>query len=68
MKPHYFEQGYPDPDDYLLRMAIGQGHVAKDCLLGGAVIIGLVNDGQNPCHGCSYSKCNNVMKQDRAQV
>ena len=52
MKPHYFEQESADQDDMLLKMAIGQGYVPQTCLLGGTVIFGLVNQGQDPCKGC----------------
>jgi len=51
MKPHYFEQDKAD-DDMYLDMAKMQGYVPKTCLLGGAVVMGLVNEGKNPCKGC----------------
>jgi len=60
MKPHYFEQDEPDPDDLHLEMAKGQGYVPKGCLLGGNVVMGLVNAGDDPCKGCEgpRHKCN----------
>ena len=52
MKPHYFNQDKPDSNDIHLQMAIGQGYVPKGCLLGGMVVMGLINKGDNPCQGC----------------
>jgi len=52
MKPHYFHQEKPDDDDILLDMAKGQGYVPKPCLLGGQVVMGLINSGKDPCKGC----------------
>ena len=52
MKTHYFD-GIIDEDDFFLQMAIGQGYVPKTCLLGGEVIMSLINSGQNPCTGCN---------------
>jgi len=52
MKPHYFSQIEADSDDINLQMAIGQGYVPKTCLLGGMIVMGLVNKGENPCMGC----------------
>lgn len=52
MKPHYFVQDKADDDDMQLRMAIGQGYVPRGCLLGGAVVMGEVADGRNPCCDC----------------
>jgi len=51
MKPHYFD-GNVDADDINLKMAIGQGYVPSTCLLGGMVVISLVNEGQDPCREC----------------
>lgn len=54
-KPHYFD----DPDgadcrtDLWLNMAKGQGYVPKGCMLGGQVVMGLVNKGDDPCAGCN---------------
>jgi len=53
MKPHYFEQDEADSDDMNLGMAKMQGYVPKTCLLGGIIVIGLVNKGKNPCKGCN---------------
>ncbi len=53
MKPHYFNQDSPDQDDIILKMAIGQGYVPKTCLLGGMVVMGLMNRGDDPCTGCN---------------
>ena len=52
MKPHYFNQISPDEDDIMLGMAIMQGYVPKTCLLGGIIVMGLVEKGENPCNGC----------------
>ena len=52
MKPHYFSQESADADDMLLGMAKMQGYVPQTCLLGGMVVMGEVNGGRNPCHGC----------------
>ena len=60
MKPHYFEQEHADTDDTLLEIAKGQGYVPQTCLLGGAVVMGIINTGKNPCRGCNgpRNKCN----------
>lgn len=52
MKPHYFNQDKADKDDMMLGMAIMQGYVPKDCLLGGMIVIGMVNEAEDPCKGC----------------
>lgn len=52
MKPHYFEQTEADKDDLALSLAKGQGYVPSRCLLGGHVVMGLVNAGKKPCAGC----------------
>lgn len=59
-KPHYFDQEKPDTDDMFLDMAKGQGYVPQACLLGGQVVMGLVNEGKDPCDGCNCDrgKCN----------
>ena len=51
MKPHYFD-GNIDDDDFMLRMAKDQGYVPSGCLLGGQIVMGLVNSGKDPCEGC----------------
>ena len=52
MRPHYFEQDKADQDDMQLDMAKGQGYVPQGCLLGGAVVMGLVNEDTDPYKGC----------------
>jgi len=56
MKPHYFNQESPDPDDMLLLMAIHQGYVPDTCLLGGQTVMGLMNSGADPCKGCECDR------------
>ena len=51
-KAHYFSQDAADTDDMMLQMSIGQGYVPATCLLGGAIVFGLVNQGKDPCAGC----------------
>lgn len=65
MKPHYFDQDTPDTDDMQLGMAKMQGYVSKDCLLGGAIVMGEINSGNDPCKGCEgpRDKCNGRPKQ-----
>ena len=53
MKPHFFNQALPDHDDYILKMANNQGYVPQGCLLGGNVVMGLVNQAEDPCKGCN---------------
>uniref|UniRef100_A0A6M3KD29 Uncharacterized protein n=1 Tax=viral metagenome TaxID=1070528 RepID=A0A6M3KD29_9ZZZZ len=53
MKSHYFNQDEPDEDDVNLQMAKGQGYVPKNCLLGGMIVMGIINKGGNPCQGCA---------------
>ena len=52
MKPHYFEQDEVDKNDMALGMAKMQGYIPQTCLLGGIVVMGLVNEGKDPCKGC----------------
>lgn len=52
MKPHYFDQPLPDPDDFMLKMAIQQGYVPQTCLLGGMVVMDETNHGRDACAGC----------------
>lgn len=65
MKPHYFNQAEPDPDDIQLAMAKGQGYVPKTCLLGGPVAMSEVLAGRNPCWGCEgpRDKCHGKPKR-----
>ena len=53
MKPHYFDQEAADKDDIMLVMAKGQGYIPPKCLLGGMVVMGLLNEGKRPCDGCN---------------
>jgi len=53
MKPHYFDQETADDDDMLLNMAKGQGYVPQTCLLSGVLVMGIINDGKDPCIGCN---------------
>lgn len=64
MKPHYFDQDKPDSDDMFLKMAIGQGYVPQGCLLGGQLVMRLINSGNDPCKGCEGDriKCNGRSK------
>lgn len=52
MKPHYFDNCTPDPDDLALKMAIAQGYVPPSCVLGGAVVMAEVTAGRDPCATC----------------
>ena len=53
MKPHYFNQDKPDENDVLLQMAIHQGYVPGGCLLGGQVVMSLIQNNEDPCKGCA---------------
>ena len=52
MKPCYFKQDLPDADDFGNAMARGQGYVPNTCLLGGGILMGVVNEGKDPFTGC----------------
>jgi len=56
MKPHYFDQDEADKDDMFLDMAKMQGYIPQTCLLGGQVVMGLVNEGKSPCKGCNCDR------------
>lgn len=60
MKIHYFDQDTADSDDHQLNMAKMQGYVPQTCLLGGITVMGMINEGNNPCTGCACDrdKCN----------
>jgi hypothetical protein len=64
-KLHYFNQDTADDDDIQLGMAKMQGYVPQTCLLGGAVVMGLVSKGENPCWGCEgpREKCKGKPKK-----
>ena len=59
VKPCYFDQTEADKDDMMLDMAKGQGYVPDTCLLGGSLVMALVNQGADPCKGCEgpRAKC-----------
>lgn len=67
MKLHYFNQSKADEDDIQLKMAKMQGYVPQTCLLGGIVVMGEINQGNNPCFGCEgpREKCggSNVLEK-----
>lgn len=54
MKPHYWNDadGTAERADLWLQMAKGQGYVPSGCQLGGQIVMGLVNAGEDPCAGC----------------
>ena len=60
MLSHYFDQEKADSDDLMLKIAVQQGYVPETCLLGGRIVIGLTNEGKDPCKGCicDRKKCN----------
>lgn len=53
---HYFDQSEADPADILLGLAKRQGYVPKNCLLGGLVVMGEINKGNDPCRGCECER------------
>jgi hypothetical protein len=55
MKPHYFDSEI-DEDDIQLKMAIGQGYVPDTCRLGGPIVMGEMNKGNDPCVGCTCDR------------
>ena len=64
MKPHYFDQDTADEDDMLLSMSKRLGYVPQTCLLGGSVVLGLANRGDDPCVGCAgpREKCHGRLR------
>ncbi|MCP4757148.1 MAG: hypothetical protein GY866_40310, partial [Proteobacteria bacterium] len=56
LKPHYFDQNESDPKDIVLEMAKGQGYVPNGCLLGGRIVMGLIEKGKDPCKGCNSDR------------
>jgi hypothetical protein len=52
MKPHYFDQDAPDPDDALLKLCVQQGYVPTECLLGGQLVYAETAKGRSACWGC----------------
>lgn len=54
--PHYFNLENAPENDINLKMAKGQGYVPVNCLLNGNVVMGLVNDGKDPCKGCNCNR------------
>lgn len=68
IRPHYFDEPEPDPTDWQLSMAKGQGYVPAGCLLGGAVVMAEVNGCRNPCWGCNgpRGRCGGAEKREAA--
>lgn len=66
MEPHYFDRPEADPRDHQLNMAKMQGYVPRTCLLGGAVVMGEITAGRNPCWGCDgpREKCHGKPRRD----
>ena len=66
MKPHYFNQESADTDDIFLQMAKAQQYVPQTCLLGGQVVMELVNKGESLCKGCECDRslCKGKPKED----
>lgn len=69
MKPHYFDQGQADPDDFMLKACINQGYVPPTCLLNGAIVLAEVNAARVPCAGCEAprEKCHGSPRSLNAQ-
>ena len=42
--------------DMMLEMAKQQGYVPLKCILPGAIVMGLINKGENPCWGCNQDR------------
>lgn len=42
--------------DMLLMMAIDQGYVPVECQQNGELVMGLMNCGKDPCHGCNLDR------------
>lgn len=63
---HYFDLDEADPKDGLLRMAKDQGYVPKTCLLGGMIVMGMIQSQRDPCAGCAgpREKCDGRPKAD----
>lgn len=40
----------------MLKLAKKQGYVPMGCLLQGEIVMGLINEGQDPCKGCHSDK------------
>lgn len=49
--------------DLLLKMAKERGYVKSQCRLPGAVVMALMNSGENPCDRCNHFDCKNVPKE-----
>ena len=52
MESHYFKQEKADTGDVLLGMAVSQGYVPHNCLLGGFIVMDEIKKGYDPCAGC----------------
>jgi phage terminase large subunit-like protein len=50
--PHYFDLDKAPESDIMLNMAKGQGYVPQGCLLGGTMVMLIINGGGDPCKGC----------------
>jgi len=52
-------------DDMLLEMAKQQGYVPTSCTLNGNIVMGLVNQSEDPCKGCNGNRgtCNGRPKR-----
>lgn len=66
-KAHYFDDASADPEDYALKMCVGQGYVPRGCLLAGFLVWGCINKGEDPCAGCAgpRARCHGRPKNDK---
>ena len=51
-----FDKKKAPEKDIILKLAKEQGYVPDGCLLGGGVVMGLINKGENPCKGCNCNR------------
>lgn len=52
MEENHFNNPAGATSDTMLRLCVQQSYVPPACLLGGQIVLGLVNAGKNPCSGC----------------
>ncbi len=56
MKLSYKDQSQPDADDHVLKAMVDSGVVPQGCMLGGPVVAGLNDHGQDPCATCDFDR------------
>ncbi|HEC66826.1 MAG TPA: hypothetical protein ENI23_16245 [bacterium] len=56
MNLHYFDNPEAAETDTMLKIVIRQGYVPPKCLLGGLIVLSLINEGKDPRAECNSDR------------